>query len=391
MSQTILGIDIAYQALKIAGLTRQGKKSRLVGIGYAPIPKDSWKTDALTNQEEIAKTLRDLMKNAKPSSINTKVAMIALPEMVTYSLTLTMPKLSKKELDQALPFEVAEKLSINLDEYIIDYEASSSAYNFGIASNATPPIEPTAAVGNDLLPNERKSDAPANLPSTKASPEPDVKPPSENEDKDTDKSKNMTVAAASVSPGQPQIAIFAVAAKKTLIQSVMDFCELAHLELAGIDVKAGCIIRSLIKDDDSKIRLIVDLGANATGVNVAEGRSTRLISAVPLGTNNYKGEGDQAQLEAFKTQAEPIFDEIVHVTKFYQNRICPGSRVESIILVGGGSDIIGIDELFKQETGLPTTIGDPFGLIDTHHFPIPKELAHKYADSLGLALRNPHD
>ena len=56
MSNT-LGIDIAYEALKIAGLKRSGKRFDLIGLNYSSIPKDSWSADELKNKEEIAKIL----------------------------------------------------------------------------------------------------------------------------------------------------------------------------------------------------------------------------------------------------------------------------------------------------------------------------------------------
>lgn len=370
MAKTVLGIDIAYEALKICALTYNGSSYRLVGLSYAPIPKDSWTADELKNREEIVKVLNDSIKSAKPNAIDTKLTMIALPENAVYSATFSMPIVSKNELLQALPYEVGERLSINPEEYYLDYETLSSACQpLGDTINAlgtpsagglaapTPPVGVNAKDKKTLLKT-------AAAPVTNDPPLP--KPTGE--------------------PEAPHQAIFAVAAKRTLVESVMEFCKSADLNLAGIDIKAGAIVNALIATDDHKMRLVVDLGASTTGVTIAEGKSLHLISSVPLGT---KGLGDNmtGELEQFKAMASPIFDELVHATKFFENRMCPGRKISEIVITGGAASITGIVEFFEAQTGLKTVIGNPFSQIDTHRYPIPDGMIHKFADSVGLAMR----
>lgn len=332
--RTVVGIDIGFDALKVVGLGRQGKTWRLIGLNSAGIPAGSWDTVELKNQAEIAKVIRSALRSAKPSSINAKEAMVALPESVIFAGVIAVPKLPSNELKKTVPFEAAEKLSINLEEYHLDFEVSSSKCqpsDQGLAGKA------------------------GSKPKTASDPD--------------------------------KVTVFAVAAKQTLVKSVIELCRLAHLELAGLDIKPGAIVRAVVEKEDGRPRLILDLGASATGASVAEGQSLRLVSTVPLGTRAMvKNQADP--LSDFRSNGTAIFDEVVHLTKFFENRACPGAKIEEVLLTGGGSNIKGIVELFQEQTGLKTRINNPFSRVNLDHYPLGQEIAVTYSEAVGLAMRD---
>lgn len=345
---TTIGIDIGYETVKVIGLDRRGKRWSLGGMNIAPIPLSSWQTDVLANQEEIAKVIVDSLRLAKPGAIKGKRAMVALPESVIFSGTFSMPLLSAAELAEAIPFELAEKLSINLEDFYFDYE---------VVTTKCKPLDPRTVPP----------------PATKSSQDADSK----DNNKDTTNKEPMA---------QEALTVFGVAAKKTLIQSVIELADIAHLELVGIDIKPGAIARSVIPKNDERPRAILDLGAGSTGASIVEGQSIRVTSTVPWGV---KALLDQ-KLTAEQLQKEfgPVFDELVHITKFFENRVCPGIRVEEIILSGSGTNIAGVVEAFQQQTGLKARVGSPFGLVDTHHYPVSARFSHTFADAVGLAMRS---
>ncbi|MEK7170975.1 MAG: pilus assembly protein PilM [Patescibacteria group bacterium] len=344
MSRVVVGVDIGHETVKIASLEHLGKKFRLQGMHLGNIPPSSWKIDKIDNIDEIAKVIDEALRIAKPHSITTRKAMFALPESVIFSTTLTMPDLPASELEKALPFELAERLSINPDEYHIDYEK---------ISGKCLPIDQVTA--NKLT--------------------------------DPDSIKAGKVPDTVATPAHPLIAIFAAATKKTLVNSIVELCEKAHLELSGIDIKPGAIIRSVIPASDQKARIVVDMGVGGTGASVAEGQSLRVTSTVPWGTHTIA----QTIIEPvpdLRERLAPVFDELVHITKFFENRVCPGLKIEQLIISGTGAGIPNIAEVFQKETGLPTTLAEPFKNVDTHHFPVPVELTHTFADAIGLAMRD---
>ncbi|MCR4277798.1 MAG: pilus assembly protein PilM [Candidatus Berkelbacteria bacterium] len=345
MGQVVVGVDIGHETVKIASLEHLGKRFRLQGMHLANIPPGSWKIDKIDNVDEIAKTVDEAMRIAKPHSITTRKAMFALPESVIFSATLTMPDLPKDELEKALPFELAERLSINPDDYHIDYEKVSSKCK---------PID--QATASKLL------------------------------DADSIKSAKEVPARPSTS-NLPQITVFAAATRKTLVNSIVELCEKAHLELSGIDIKPGAIIRSVMPANDQKARIVVDMGVGGTGASVAEGQSLRVTSTVPWGTHTI-AQTITAPVPDLRERLAPVFDELVHITKFFENRVCPGLKIEQLIVSGTGAGIPNVAEIIQKETGLPTTLAEPFRNVDTHHFPVPVELTHTFADAIGLAMRS---
>lgn len=343
MANTVVGIDIGHETIKLASLEHIGKRFRLEGLHLANIPPSSWKADALSNLDEIAKTINESLHLAKPHSISGKKVAFALPESVIFSATLTMPALSTTDIEQALPFELAERLSIKPEEYYIDFEE--------VESRCRPIAQTTVA-------------------STKT---------------DTTDLKKPVKEAEPIVAGE-NIIVFAAAAKRTLIDSIVELCHKAKLDLIGIDIKPGAIIRAVVPQSDQKARIIIDMGVGGTGASVAEGRSLRVTSTVPWGTHSLTQDISKP-IPNLREILSPVFDELVHLTKFFENRVCPGLKIEEIIISGTGSGILGIKEVFQQETNLPTTLAAPFQRVDTHHFPVPTDLIHTFADSIGLAMR----
>lgn len=348
--RTTIGIDIGFNTVKIVALQKSGKRWRLEGMAIADCPADSWKTDALHHVDEIAKVLRDAMRTAKPHPIGGKSVMIALPESVIFSGTFTVPSMPANELKQALPLQIADRLSIEIDEYHFDYEEINSQCN---------------PVGNETLAEHNETAIIKDKPAVSDKPEP---------------------VAPDTNDAQPAITIFAVAAKKTLIQSVQELCRKADLDLAGIDIKPGAIVRSIIPIADKKIRLILDLGVGGTGASIAEGRELRVTSIIPWGINAMGEKVDQP-VSDLRAKAAPVFDELVHITRFFENRICPGVKIAELVISGSGANIPNVTEEFQKETGLPTRLSDPFSQVETSHFPVPEKLKHTFSDAIGLAMR----
>ena len=345
---TIIGLDIGFETVKMVSLTPAGKKWKLNGMAIGNCPKDSWKPDELKNIDEMVKAVQDTMSQGKPHVISGKKTMIALPESVIFSGTFSAPQMPDNELKQALPLLIAEKLSIDIDEYYYDYEEIDGNCNPIDESSTTPPKATKES-------KKAKEDA-------ETAEEPD----------DDHDEKNIT--------------IFAIAAKRTLVNSVMELCKKAGLDLAGIDIKPGAITRAVIGGSDNKPRLIIDMGVGGTGASVTEGNSLRVTSIIPWGVNAI-GPDIKGPVEDLRAKAGPVFDELIHITRFFENRVCPGVKIQEIIISGSGANIANITEVFEAETGIPAKLADPFAQIDTGHFPVPENLSHTFSDAIGLAMR----
>lgn len=338
----ILGVDIGYQTAKLIGLEKSGKLWHLRGMSVVSIPSNPWQADKIIYQEEIANAIQDGLRQAKPHPIRSRYAMTALPESVIFSATFATDKLPEKEMAENLPFEIAEKLAINLEEYQIDYEA--------LKTRCQPTDTEAAGSSAKLV------------------------------------SKDAPTAAKEIITKQT---IFAVAAKRSLIESLIELHRKAKLELAGIDIKPGAIARSVIEKDDGQARVIIDMGVGGTGVSVTEGQNLRVTATVPWGTNILGSDVTKISAADLTGKIAPVFDELSHVIRFFESRVCPALRIKEIIISGTGASIPNIKEIFAKESGLTVRLAEPFGRINTGDFPVPELLSHSFADVVGLAMRRP--
>lgn len=325
--------------MKVVSLQSAGKQFRLVGLGLTSIPNNSWSTTELKNQEAIATAIESVRQQSKPHPIASRQIVVALPESVIFSSSFATPRLTPTELAQALPYEIAYKLSIDLESHYLDYETVSSQCR---------PVEQLA-----LSP------------------------------KKTAKRVDQIATAA---PTSDQVMVFAVAAKRSLIDSIVQMCDRHNLELVGIDIKPGAIARAIIPNDDQKIRLVVDLGAYTTAISIIEGQSVRLVSSLALGIDSVSKTG-RASSQDIQANYGPVFDEIVHASKYFENRLCPNISLSEIVLIGGGSNISGIERIFQEQVGVPTRLGNPFQLVTTGRYTIKADVARTMADAVGLAMR----
>ena len=320
MAKTAVGIDIGHDTLRVVSLVPSGK-FKLAGLNTVNIPPGSWTQDALQNIDQIAKALDMALFSAKPHKITSRIARFALPERVVFSGSMTVAN-NPKEMKTSVPLQASDKLSIDLDQYYLDWEITESQICF---------------------PDEQKF-------------------------KD-----------------KKEVTVFVIAAKKTLIDSLVELSEMAKIEIASINVKPSAIALSVLSANDSISRVIMDLGVSSTGIAILRGRSLALISTVPIGTKDYiQSPTDNAFI--VKPRITAIFDEVVHAIKFYENRLCPSQKVDEIVLAGNGANLEHCEEIFRHEVGLLTVVGNPFERVDTRHFPLPKDLSRTLADAVGLAM-----
>jgi len=381
LAQSVVGVDIGYETAKLASLARAGAGWKLGGMALAKIPVNPWKTDGLVDVDKIAAIIRQALAEAHPHPITTKRAMVALPESVIFSATFPFQDLPPHELKEALPFEIAEKLSINLEEYCFDYEEVTSKCR---------PIENSAPA-----PTKPGEKTPATKPvqpldsaqgkSSESAPLDNARGKQGKSDGTTTKPEDSAAPTAETGDPAKRLTIFAVAAKKSLIDSLLELCEKAGLELAAIDVKPGAIARAAVKNEDGKIRLLVDMGMGGTSASILEGKSLRVTATIPWGIHAITNVITEP-VENLRDKAAPVFDELVHISKFFENRICPGHKIE-VIISGSGATIPNVVDVFHQETGLPVALSTPFTSVDTGRYKVPPEMAHTFADAIGLAMR----
>jgi type IV pilus assembly protein PilM len=174
--------------------------------------------------------------------------------------------------------------------------------------------------------------------------------------------------------GTSRMQVVLVAARRSMIDALLEAAKKAGLRPAGIDLDAFALVRTLAKasagGDDESARVFCHLGG-VSNLAIAVGTTcffTRPLSAV------WEDEGAGSQLA----------DEIRLSIDFYMTQ--PQAKpVGEVVLSGPGSSDHDLVESLADQLGLPVEVAAPLGRIDASGLG-PSEDPHRYTVAAGLAL-----
>lgn len=172
-------------------------------------------------------------------------------------------------------------------------------------------------------------------------------------------------------PGKNLIDVLVVAAPKKIVDSFAEVIKLAGLELSSLETKPVAVVRALIPRNDSGPYLILDIGVKTSGIICFDQGTIKLTSTVSCG-------GDDLARD-FQANIDNLASEIVHLIKYYQNRIGQATIFRKIVLAGGGANLPNVTTSIEHSTKIKTEIVWPIIKTKTYH--------PKFATVIGLAMK----
>ncbi|MDQ4049852.1 MAG: pilus assembly protein PilM [Actinomycetota bacterium] len=172
--------------------------------------------------------------------------------------------------------------------------------------------------------------------------------------------------------GAPRMRIVVVAARRTMIDGLVDAARSAGLKPEGIDLDAFALVRMLAEGSPSSdaARVFCHLGG-VTNLAVAVGSSC--LFARPLSSSS---ESD--------TAASELADEIRLSIDYYMTQ--PQARpVDQVVFSGPGSRDTALLEALSVQLGLPTVVAEPLGGLDAAALDSDED-PYRYTVAAGLAL-----
>lgn len=345
-SARVLGIDIGTTSIKLVEVEKRGKSLMLENYGlletkdYLSRGNAAIQTSALKiSERDISQLLSKLLKEINPK---TKNAIVSIPVYNAFFVTIDMPTLQPNEADAALKFQVKQYVPLPMDHVNIEW------------------------IKMDSFQNEK---------------------------------------------GQDMSRYLIVAVPLTIINGMKKIFESVGITLRALEVEHQSLIRSLLSPKDPIVQ-IIDIGGESTGIYIVEGgiskRSTQIdsggssltkslarsLNISPLRAEELKkykgllGSGGEYEI----SQAlHPFLDIILNECGRIRNEFERTSKkkVSEIVLVGGGSNLAGIDRYVKDATGLllKTTDSLRYFVLPQEVEPIRKQIGRTFASASGLALR----
>jgi len=326
--KSILGVDIGTANIKIAQITH-GSAKVLDTYGIVNI---SYQIDNRNNTVAIQQTAQILSNLIKQARATTKRCVVSLPNSAVFTSVIEMPKMSEKELNSSIEFEAKKYIPLPISEVGLSWSL--------VSSDAS-----TVKVLLTAVPNQVR-------------------------------------------------------------ESYVKVFEQAGLELEIIEIEALALIRSLVTEIGQN-SVIIDIGSKATGLNVIKNGYLQLTRNLNIGgetiTNRiaqslnisylraeqFKRDFGVSQAAFIPEAVKPILsiikNEVKQLMNIYQSN---NTKVDKLILVGGGNNLPGIAEFFK-DLGTPVELGNPLKTVayPKNGEPVLKRFALQLPIAIGLALR----
>lgn len=352
--KSVLGIDVGSASLKVVQLRRE--KGRVILETYGEISLGPYAGTEIgratkLNPDKLAEALRDLMKEANVSTIDSAVSIPMRSSMVS---VIRLPKSSEKQISQMVPIEARKYIPVPISEVALDW--------FIIPKNE------------------------------------------DEEDKMISDEKGNKI---------PMTEVLTVAIHNDVLNAFSSFVSISELNTSFFEVEMFSTIRSVLDVNDSNVPvLIFDMGASATKLYVVERGAVRESHIINKGSQdislnlskslnisveaaerlkrNYgknSPEQDKKITEVIELTMSSIFTQtntvILNYGRKYQRTI------SKMIMVGGGCLLSGIQEKAKEKVGIDVATGNPFERTETPAFleGVLTQTGLAFSTAVGLALR----
>jgi len=204
--------------------------------------------------------------------------------------------------------------------------------------------------------------------------------------------------------------ILLISVPNEIIKKFTGIFKIAGLRLRALEVESLSLLRATEFEDEAPT-MLVDIGARSTNIAVVEQKALKYnyqtdfaaanltqVLANGLGINakraekikKEKGLLDSGGAEISTLMApfiDAIISEVKRVNGKYEQNF--NSKIKRIILSGGGSKLLGIDNYFSSQFNLPVSINNPFLKVNYPQSiePLVRDLGPSFSVAIGLGIK----
>lgn len=340
----LFGLDIGYDSIKVMQLETHGKHQRVVGYGVVSFdPKAISDKGVIEDHEAIANAIHELFTHKLVGDITTRRACLAVPAGRTFARNMKLPKLSKKDQDDALRLETEQYVPIPIDELYFDATQ--------IAEDDTERELLTVATPRQIVDSYMELMDIVGL-------------------------EIGVIEVSNASSGR----LFKQSEKSTIPSVLLDL---------------GSITSDIT---------IYDKNLVVTGAVPGGGDSFTTAIAKKLGITNEEahivktkyGLGLSKKQKEITQALDPMLDEMLkeikRMIRYYEERSGSDQQVAQVITMGGGANMPGLSEHMTNLLRLPVRTCDPWQNLDFDKLSPPNSVEKSmYMTVAGLALVTPQE
>lgn len=353
---SVLGIDISPSTIKVVQLKNKGGRAVLETYGEIALgPYFGAPVGHATalNVEEVSEALRDLLAEAKTTTLNSG---IAIPYSSSLIQNIKMPAVGEKKLAEMVPIESRKFIPVPISEVLLDWS---------------------------IIPRGYEED--------------------DGEADEIDKKSKDDIKYRKVD-------VLVVAIHKDTISRFQNISDSVGLETSFLEIEVFSTIRAVLRGEPEPI-MIFDFGADTTKIFIVENRILRDTHIINRGAQDItssisksmtisdeqaermkrehglESESEEGLKEASAVVLDSILAEAKQVMLSYQKR--ENTSIVKTVLTGGGSSLKGLPSYAEKVFETDIFVADPFSKIETPAFleDVLREAGPEFSVAIGVALR----
>ncbi|MBQ3665882.1 MAG: pilus assembly protein PilM [Lachnospiraceae bacterium] len=203
-----------------------------------------------------------------------------------------------------------------------------------------------------------------------------------------------------------RILVFAV--PELMVQSYFDLAGVLGMKVKAVDYAGNSTLQLIKIQIDAKPTLVVQLGIDTTIVSVMTNNILQLQRTIPYGeslllnkvmeSRNLKAKAalellasaqivkDSLDRDETTSSLKYLISNVNRVIEYYSSRN-QGAPLQKIVIIGEGADVLGMDVLFANETGLPTERLTLLKNVESYNrIKISTSLLKQYMANVGASL-----
>lgn len=119
-SQSMLGIDISSQSVKVLELERNNDQYSVKGFGSEPVPEEAFEEGMIVNHQMVADSIRRVISREK---LTTKQAAFAIPDSAVITRVIQLNEgLNDDEMEEIVILEADKYIPYSIDEINLDFQ-----------------------------------------------------------------------------------------------------------------------------------------------------------------------------------------------------------------------------------------------------------------------------
>lgn len=338
----LFGLDIGFSSIKVMQVTSDKKnKHSVTGYGATPFDSAAIQDSVIVDFESIAKSIKTLFAKQIVGDITTRRVAIAVPSAKTFSQLLTLPKMAKKDLRQAILAQVEQYIPAQVDDLYIDHNIireSPEGYDLQVVA------APKAIVDSHLS---------------------------------LMRILNLETVAIETNINSSS-RLFVRADRSNVPTILIDFGS-TSTDISIYD--NGLIATGTVAGGGDNFTKLI-----AEKLKVSEEEAHIIKTRYGLGVSKRQAE----ITEALKPILDQLGKEVRRMIRYYEDRSAAQGKIKQIVTMGGGANMPGLSDYLTNSLRLASRMCDPwrnmtFGGLQP---PSPSEKA-MYITATGLAMIQP--